>query len=126
MDNLNIIFNISNFGLAEGFFTFFYLALSCAIFYLIRFFESKARTVLDVNLFGIYVLLILPMMLNIFNMWCLSEFLIVSEKSKTWTFVAVSTIIVATGIFTLNKILRAIEVRDQTPTAKISLKKEEN
>lgn len=126
MDNLNNLFDISKFGLVEGFFTFFYLALSCAIFYLIRFFELRARTVLDVNLSGIYVLLILPMLLNIFNMWCLSEFLIVSENSKTWAFVAVSTIIVATGIFTLNKILRTIEVRDRTTTAKINLKKEQN
>lgn len=122
------VFVVSEFGFVEGFFTTFYLILIFATFYLIRFFKSKVKSVLEVKLSGLYVLLILPMFLNIFNMWCLSGFLVLSESSKTWVFVAISTAIVATGIIMLNGILKAIEVRDadSSKTKKISLKKEEN
>ncbi len=122
------IFVVSKFGFVEGFFTTFYLILIFATFYLIRFFKSKVKNVLEVKLSGLYVLLILPMFLNIFNMWCLSGFLVLSESSKTWVFVAISTAIVATGIIMLNGILKAIELRDadSLKTKKISLKKEEN
>lgn len=126
MNNLDILFDGSKFGFIEGFFTFFYLALSYAIYYLVGFFESKAKSVLDTKLSGIYVLLILPMLLNIFNLWCLSGFLIVSENTKTWVSVAVGTIIVATGVFTLHKIQKAIDLREHTPKSKISLKKKES
>lgn len=122
------IFVVGKFGFVEGFFTTFYLILTFATFYLIRFFKSKVKNVLEVKLSGLYVLLILPMFLNIFNMWCLSGFLVLSESSKTWVFVAISTAIVATGIIMLNGILKAIELRDadSSKTKKISLKKEEN
>lgn len=122
------IFVVGKFGFVEGFFTTFYLILIFATFYLIRFFKSKVKNVLEVKLSGLYVLLILPMFLNIFNMWCLSGFLVLSESSKTWVFVAISTAIVATGIIMLNGILKAIELRDadSLKTKKISLKKEEN
>ena len=126
MDNLDVYFNASNFGLVEGFFTVFYLALSCAIYYLVGFFESKARNVLNVKLSGIYILLILPTLLNIFNLWCLSEFLIVSEDTKTWVSVAVGTIIVATGVFTLHKIQKAMAEKEREPKAKINLTKKES
>ena len=122
------VFVVSKFGFVEGFLTTFYLILIFATFYLIRFFKSKVKNVLEVKLLGLYVLLILPMFLNIFNMWCLSGFLVLSESSKTWVFVTISTAIVATGIIMLNGILKAIKVKDANSVKqkKISLKKEEN
>ena len=115
MNNLDVIFDVSKFGFVEGFFTILYLALSYAIFYLVGIFESKSRKVLDVKLSGIYILLIMPMLMNIFNSWCISGFLLVSDSTKTWVNVAVGTVIVATGIYTLHKIQKAIDLKFHTP-----------